>query len=49
LGGLAIVRALTNLFAWRMSDRIGRKCVLVAGWLFGLPVPVLVIFAPAWE
>jgi MFS family permease len=32
-----------------MSDRIGRKRILVAGWLFGLPVPFLVIFAPAWE
>src|ERR1044071_1460006 len=44
-----IVKALANLFAGRMSDRIGRKRILVVGWLFGLPVPILVIFAPAWE
>ena len=44
-----LVKALANLFAGRMSDRIGRKRILVAGWLFGLPVPFLVIFAPAWE
>jgi MFS family permease len=44
-----VVKALANLFAGRMSDRIGRKRILVAGWLFGLPVPFLVIFAPAWE
>src|SRR5262249_23652989 len=30
------------------SDRFGRKPVLVAGWLFGLPVPVLLIWAPSW-
>jgi MFS family permease len=44
-----VVKALANLFAGRMSDHIGRKRILVAGWLFGLPVPFLVILAPAWE
>jgi MFS family permease len=43
------VKALANLFAGRMSDRIGRKRILVAGWLFGLPVPLLIIFAPSWS
>jgi MFS family permease len=43
-----IVKALANLFAGRLSDRIGRKGVLVAGWLVGLPVPLLIIFAPSW-
>src|SRR5881296_3695956 len=40
-----IVKALANLFAGRFSDRLGRKQILVAGWLFGLPVPLLIIFA----
>src|SRR5262245_11201551 len=35
-----IVKALANLFAGRLSDRLGRKRLLVAGWLFGLPVPL---------
>ncbi len=43
-----IVKALANLFAGRLSDRIGRKGVLVTGWLVGLPVPFLIIFAPTW-
>lgn len=43
-----IVKALANLFAGRLSDRIGRKGVLITGWLFALPVPFLIIFAPAW-
>ena len=43
-----IVKALANLFAGRLSDRIGRKQILVAGWLFALPVPFLIIFAPSW-
>src|ERR687885_1347630 len=44
-----IVKALANLFAGRMSDRIGRKGILVAGWLVGLPAPILVMLAPTWE
>ena len=43
-----IVKALANLFAGRLSDRLGRKKILVAGWLVGLPVPFLIIFAPSW-
>ena len=43
-----IVKALTNLLAGRLGDRYGRKHVLVAGWLFALPVPFLVIRAPTW-
>jgi len=43
-----IVKALANLFAGRSSDRFGRKQILVAGWLFGIPVPFLIIFAPSW-
>jgi MFS family permease len=41
-------KALTNLAAGTLSDRYGRKPVLVAGWLIGLPVPLLLIWAPSW-
>jgi MFS family permease len=44
-----VVKALANLFAGRFSDRIGRKQILVAGWLFGLPVPVIIMLAPSWD
>ncbi|MCK6619049.1 MAG: MFS transporter [Calditrichaceae bacterium] len=44
-----VVKALANLFAGRFSDRLGRKPILIFGWLMGLPVPFLIIFAPAWE
>jgi hypothetical protein len=32
-----------------MADRFGRKPVLVAGRLVGLPVPILIILAPSWS
>jgi MFS family permease len=44
-----VVKALANLGAGHLSDRIGRKGVLVAGWLVGLPIPVLLIVAPSWS
>ncbi len=43
-----VVKALANLFAGRMSDRLGRKGILIAGWLIGLPAPFLVMLAPSW-
>jgi len=43
-----VTKALANLFAGRMSDRIGRQKILVAGWIVGLPVPVLIMLAPSW-
>jgi MFS family permease len=44
-----VVKALTNMATGVLSDRIGRKRLLVAGWLVGLPVPLLIIFAPSWS
>ena len=44
-----VVKAATNLMAGILSDRFGRKPVLIAGWLFGLPVPLMLIWAPTWS
>ena len=41
-------KAVTNFFAGTLSDRHGRKPVLVAGWLVALPIPFLIMWAPAW-
>jgi MFS family permease len=43
-----LTKAATNFLAGTLADRYGRKPVLVAGWLVGLPVPLLIIWAPAW-
>ncbi|HEV8426513.1 MAG TPA: MFS transporter [Pyrinomonadaceae bacterium] len=43
-----IVKAIANLLAGKYSDVIGRKKLLVAGWLFGLPVPFILMWAPSW-
>src|SRR3972149_12224565 len=41
-------RAVSNLFAGRLSERFTRRRVLIAGWLVGVPVPFLLIWAPSW-
>jgi MFS family permease len=44
-----VVKALVNLLSGALADRFGRKHILVGGWLVGLPVPFLLIFAPSWS
>ena len=44
-----ITKAFTNYLAGRLSDRFGRKHVLVAGWLVAVPVPFLLMWAPSWS
>ncbi len=48
LVAFGVTKAGANLAAGALADRYGRKPVLVAGWLAGLPVPVLIIVAPDW-
>jgi MFS family permease len=43
-----LAKAATNYFAGTLSDRYGRKPVLVAGWLIAIPVPLLLILGPSW-
>jgi MFS family permease len=42
-------KALTNYGAGRWSDRVGRKRILVLGWLVATPVPFLLMWAPSWN
>jgi MFS family permease len=44
-----VTKALTNYLAGRLSDRLGRKNVLVTGWLVATPVPFLLMWAPSWS
>ncbi|CDX24208.1 Major facilitator family transporter [Mesorhizobium sp. ORS 3324] len=43
-----VVKACANLVSGQLADTWGRKRVLILGWLFGLPVPFIIIWAPSW-
>jgi MFS family permease len=44
-----VVKACANLVTGRLADTLGRRTLLIVGWLCGLPVPWLMLYAPAWE
>jgi MFS family permease len=44
-----VIKALANLVSGQLADTWGRKHVLVLGWLVGLPVPFMIIWAPSWR
>ena len=46
--GFGIVKGLTNLISGQLAETWGRKHTLVLGWLFGLPVPLMIMWAPNW-
>ena len=43
-----VVKGLTNLVSGQLAETWGRKHTLVLGWLFGLPVPFMIMWAPNW-
>ncbi|MFA0963667.1 MFS transporter [Roseivirga sp. BDSF3-8] len=49
IGVFGVAKALTNYMAGTWANALGRKRLLVWGWLFGLPVPLLLIYAPHWH
>ncbi|MGB7208530.1 MAG: MFS transporter [Pyrinomonadaceae bacterium] len=44
-----ITKALTNYFTGVLAKKFGRRNLLIAGWLFGIPVPFILMFAPDWN
>ena len=49
LVSFGLVKAATNFFAGRLGDLYGRKPILVVGWLVGIPVPLMIMWAPSWD
>lgn len=44
-----ITKALSNFFTGLYSNRLGRKRLLILGWIVALPVPLLLIYATNWN
>jgi MFS family permease len=43
-----VVKGVLNFVAGRLSERIGRKRVLLLGWIAAIPIPVMIYLAPSW-
>ena len=43
-----MAKALANSVAGRLAERAGRKRLLILGWLLGIPVPLILMWAPSW-
>lgn len=48
IAAFGAVKALTNLGGSWISDRVGRRRLLIAGWMVGLLVPLILLWAPSW-
>jgi MFS family permease len=48
IASFGVVKACANLVSGHLADIWGRKRVLVLGWLVGLPVPFMIMWAPSW-
>jgi len=44
-----ISKAITNYYTGRLANKFGRKNLLILGWIFGLPIPIILIYAPGWN
>jgi MFS family permease len=44
-----VVKALTNYFTGALANRFGRRNLLIAGWVIGIPVPFVLMYAPDWN
>ncbi len=49
LVAFGVVKAASNLAAGHLADRVGRKRLLVMGWVAALPIPFLILFAHSWS
>ncbi len=44
-----ITKAITNYYAGALANKWGRKRLLILGWIFGMPVPFILMYAPNWN
>jgi MFS family permease len=44
-----IVKAITNYYTGALANKFGRRKLLIAGWIIGIPVPFILMFASSWN
>ncbi len=49
VAAFGISKAISNYSVAKLTKKYNRKAILIAGWLFALPVPLLLMYAPSWN
>lgn len=44
-----VVKAITNYYTGALANKFGRRNLLIAGWIIGIPIPFILMFAPSWS
>ena len=44
-----VVKAITNYFTGVLANKVGRKNLLIIGWLVAIPIPFILIYAQQWN
>lgn len=44
-----IVKAITNYYTGALANKFGRRNLLIAGWVIGIPIPLILMYAPSWN
>ncbi len=44
-----ITKAITNYYTGKLANKIGRRNLLIIGWLFAIPIPFILMYAPNWN
>lgn len=49
IAAFGLTKALANYYTGRLANKVGRKNLLLIGWVLALPVPLILIYAPSWS
>ncbi len=44
-----IVKAITNYYTGALANKLGRRNLLIIGWLFAIPIPFILMYANSWN
>ena len=49
IAAFGMSKAIANYYTGRLANRLGRRNLLLIGWIIALPIPFILIYAPSWS
>jgi MFS family permease len=44
-----LIKAVSNYYAGHFANQVGRRKLLILGWIFAIPIPFILMWAPSWN